>query len=151
MKICILLPYKENFSSEYAGAVSLFVNDITRKSIYNKTTRIFGNTEYKKYLSKNYTNLIFNKKFFLSSNKQYVERFLEYEEKINSDLIEVHNRPHYIKIIKNRYQNKIFLYFHNDPLEMNGSRSINERKYLLQNVDKIIFNSVWCKIIFLLT
>ena len=27
MKISILLPYKENFSPEYAGAVSLFVKD----------------------------------------------------------------------------------------------------------------------------
>ena len=29
MKISILLPYKENFSPEYAGAVSLFVKDTT--------------------------------------------------------------------------------------------------------------------------
>ena len=27
MKISILLPYKENFSPSYAGAVSLFIND----------------------------------------------------------------------------------------------------------------------------
>ena len=27
MKIAILLPYKENFSPEYPGAVSLFVNE----------------------------------------------------------------------------------------------------------------------------
>ena len=27
MKISILLPYKENFSSDYAGAVSIFIKD----------------------------------------------------------------------------------------------------------------------------
>ena len=27
MKISILLPFKENFSPSYAGAVSLFIND----------------------------------------------------------------------------------------------------------------------------
>jgi hypothetical protein len=27
MKISILLPYKENFSPEYPGAVSLFINE----------------------------------------------------------------------------------------------------------------------------
>ena len=48
MNICILLPYKENFVSNKAGAVSLFVNDITKNSIYQKTTKIFGNTIYKK-------------------------------------------------------------------------------------------------------
>ena len=145
MKISILLPYKENFTQNYAGAVSLFVNDITENSIYKKTTQIFGNTRYKTFLSKNYTNLIFDKIFYQSTNKQYVKKFLEYEKKVNSDLIEVHNRPSYIEIIKKKYKNKIFLYFHNDPLEMNGSKSITERKYLLVNVDKIIFNSEWSR------
>ena len=145
MKISILLPYKENFTKKNAGAVSLFVNDITKKRAYKKTTRIFGNTTYRNYLSNNYINLTFNKNFFLSTNKQYVEKFLQFEEENNSDLIEVHNRAHYIKIIKKNYDNKLFLYFHNDPLEMNGSKTINERKYLLKEVDKIIFNSEWCK------
>ncbi len=36
MKISILLPYKENFSPEYAGAVSLFVKDTTLRSKYKK-------------------------------------------------------------------------------------------------------------------
>ena len=145
MKISILLPYKENFTKKNAGAVSLFVNDITKKSTYKKTTHIFGNTTYRNYLSNNYINLTFDKKFFSSTNKQYVEKFLQFEEENNSDLIEVHNRAHYIKIIKKNYNNKLFLYFHNDPLEMNGSKTINERKYLLKEVDKIIFNSEWCK------
>ena len=145
MKISILLPYKENFTPNYAGAVSLFVNDITEKSIFKKTTQIFGNTGYRTYLSKNYINLIFDKMFYLSTNKQYVKKFLDYEKKNNSDLIEVHNRPSYIEIIKKKYNKKLFLYFHNDPLEMNGSKKIIERKYLFDNVDKIIFNSEWSR------
>ncbi|MDA7594359.1 glycosyltransferase family 4 protein [Candidatus Pelagibacter sp.] len=145
MKISILLPYKENFTKDYAGAVSLFVNDTTRKSAFKNTIKIFGNTTLKSYLSKNYINLSFYKSFFLSSNKQYVVKFLEYEKENNSDIIEVHNRPHYIRIIKKNYNNKLFLYFHNDPLKMNGSKTIDERKYLLQVLDKIIFNSEWCK------
>ena len=38
MKISILLPYKENFSSTYAGAVSLFVKDTVILSKYKKST-----------------------------------------------------------------------------------------------------------------
>ncbi len=34
MKISILLPYKENFSPTYPGAVSLFVYETSKKSIY---------------------------------------------------------------------------------------------------------------------
>ena len=48
MKLSILLPYKENFSPEYAGAVSLFINDTLSISKYKKNTIVYGNTEYKK-------------------------------------------------------------------------------------------------------
>jgi len=36
MKISILLPYKENFSPTYPGAVSLFVYETTKISKYKK-------------------------------------------------------------------------------------------------------------------
>ena len=145
MNISILLPYKENFTPNYAGAVSLFVNDITNESIYKNKTFVFGSTNSKKKLSKNYINLNLNKKLFQSTSKRYVQSFLDYQKKMKSDLIEVHNRPNYIKIIKKDFKNKIVLYFHNDPLTMSGSKTINERIYLLDNIDKIIFNSNWSK------
>ena len=56
MKISILLPYKENFSSKYAGAVSLFVKDTTINSKYKKSIYVFGHTKYKSALLKNYIN-----------------------------------------------------------------------------------------------
>ena len=37
------------------------------------------------------------------------------------------------------------MYFHNDPLTMTGSRSIKERKKLLSETTKIIFNSHWSR------
>ena len=145
MKISILLPYKENFAYDYAGAVSLFVNDVTKESIFKKETYIFGSTDQKRILSKNYVNLNINRKIFRSTSKQYIESFLKSEKKINSDLIEVHNRPNYIKQIKKSFKSKIILYFHNDPLTMSGSKTKKERIYLLNKIDKIIFNSNWSK------
>ena len=47
MKISILLPYKENFSENYAGAVSIFVKDIIKNSSYSKSTKVFGHTSFK--------------------------------------------------------------------------------------------------------
>ena len=143
MKISILLPYKENFTPNKAGAVSLFVNDITNVSAFKKTTFIFGSTNSNKKLSKNYINLDLKKKVFQSTSKIYVNTFLKYEQKKPSDIIEVHNRPNYINDIKKVYRNKLVLYFHNDPLTMNGSKTKNQRLYLLNNIDKIIFNSKW--------
>ena len=47
MKISVLLPYKENFSSDYAGAVSLLLRDTVKLSKYRSNIKIFGNTEFK--------------------------------------------------------------------------------------------------------
>ena len=145
MKISILLPYKENFTHEAAGAVSLFVHQIWNVSKYKGKIKIYGSTNYKKYLNKNYKNINFKKNIFLSSSKMYVDNFLNNAEVINSDIIEVHNRPHYIKFIKKKFKKKISLYFHNDPLSMDGSKSVQDRMYLIDNVDKLIFNSIWSK------
>ncbi|WP_075500848.1 glycosyltransferase family 4 protein [Candidatus Pelagibacter communis] len=142
MKISVLLPYKENFSENYAGAVSLFVKDTIKNSKYFKSTYIFGNTNYKKPFLKNYINVFLKKNIFQSSSKIYVNEFLKIEKKINSDIIEVHNRPNYIKYLKTT-KKKLILYFHNDPLSMTGSTLLKDRIFLLNHIDKIIFNSSW--------
>ena len=145
MKISILLPYKENYSDNYAGAVSLFINDTTKLSKFNKNIRIFGSTDFKSILSKNYTNIELNKSsLFQSQSRFYVNKFIELHKSTNVDIIEVHNRPNYLKYIK-KLNSKIVLYFHNDPLEMAGSEKIKERLNLLKICQKIIFNSEWSK------
>jgi len=145
MKISILLPYKENFTHDYAGAVSLFVSQISNISKYKDNITIYGNSDSKKYLLPNYVNIIFKKKIFQSSSKNYVDTFLKIKNTLISDVIEVHNRPNYIKHIKKRFNKKIFLYFHNDPLSMDGSSSIQDRIYLINNINKLLFNSNWSK------
>ena len=145
MQISILLPYKENYTHNSAGAVSLFVNQTLNESRYKKTTNVFGNTETIDYLDNRYQNIFFKKIFLKSSSKTYVESFLNNKDVLKSNLVEVHNRPNYIKFIKKLFKNKIFLYFHNDPLSMEGSSSTLERYYLLNNVNELIFNSEWSK------
>ena len=62
MKISILLPYKENFSPEYAGAVSLFVKDTVKISSFRNNITVYGNTNYKKGFKIKYQNLNLEKK-----------------------------------------------------------------------------------------
>ncbi len=143
MKISILLPYKENFSSNYAGAVSLFVKDTSLNSKYKDSIYIYGNMNYSKPFLKNYVNIKLSKSVFKSNSKNYISKFLEQEKENNSDIIEIHNRPNYIKYLENIRNKKIILYFHNDPLSMNGSKTVSDRLYLLNNIDKILFNSKW--------
>ena len=145
MKVSILLPYKEDYSKENAGAVSIFVSGINKLSQYRKSTKIYGNTKYKNFLSKNYVNIPFQKRFFQSSSKIYVKNFINLERRRQSKIIEIHNRPSYLNYFSNLPERKIVIYFHNDPLTMNGSVSIKERLFILKFCDKIIFNSEWTK------
>ncbi len=146
MKISILLPLKENFSPSYAGAVSLFINDTLRFSKFKNNITVFGQTEFKKKFNKKYFNLPASKTLFQSQNKEYVKRFIQKEKLVNSQIIELHNRPIYLKYLVNDLENRDYiLYFHNDPLSMSGSKSIKERSFLLNNCYRIIFNSNWSK------
>jgi glycosyltransferase involved in cell wall biosynthesis len=146
LKISILLPLKENFSPIYAGAVSLFINDTLKISEYKKNTTVFGNTKFKEKFKLKYQNIPIDKRFYQSQNKKYVEEFIKLERKRNSDLIELHNRPIYLSFLLSRLYNKTYiLYFHNDPLTMNGSITVAERIFLMKACFKIIFNSNWSK------
>jgi len=145
MKVSILLPYKENYSPEYPGAVSLFVSQTINLSKYKKDIIVFGNTNFKTKLSNNYINIKLSKvSLFQSQTRYYVNKFVELQKKNKADIIEVHNRPNYLQYIK-KLNCKIVLYFHNDPLQMDGSKSIKERLDLLLICEKIIFNSTWSK------
>ena len=146
MKISILLPYKENFSPEYPGAVSLFVYETTKISRFKKNITVFGNTDYKKIFPIKYINIKTTKNILSSQTKGYVKKFINIEKSNKSSIIEIHNRPTYVKILSSKFKKKIIsLYFHNDPLSMDGSESIEDRKFLLKTCYKIIFNSNWSK------
>ena len=56
-KIAILLPYKENYSPTYPGAVSLFVHSTTKISKFKNDITIFGFTDLKDKFSEKYINI----------------------------------------------------------------------------------------------
>ena len=143
--IFIILPFKESLNPNFAGAVSLYVRDITTQSKFKKNIKIYGETKDKEKLLDGFVHLDIKKKFYLSKTNAYINEFVIKEKKNKSDLIEIHNRPSYVKFIKKNLQSKIIIYFHNDPLSMKGSTTIEDRKNLIKNCEKIIFNSQWCK------
>ena len=148
MKISILLPYKENYSPNYPGAVSLFVSSMVKISKFKKNIKVYGSTNYTRFLSKNYVNISLNKKVFTSQTKQYINSFIKTQED-NVELIEVHNRPNYVLQLE-KIKKKIVLYFHNDPNTMLGSKTLKEKIKLIDICTNIIFNSFWSKNQFLM-
>ena len=144
MKISILLPYKENFSPLYPGAVSLFINSMNKLSSYKKQITVYGSTDLKEKFSDNYINIELKKSFLKSQTRDYVNKFVQLHKNQKTDIIEIHNRPNYIEFL-NTLDTKKVLYFHNDPISMIGSKTPLERKDLIKNCAKIIFNSEWSK------
>ena len=144
MNIAILLPYKENYSSSYPGAVSIFISSVIKKSNYKNQIVVYGSTNYKNILTKNYINIKLNKNLFSSQTKIYLASFKKLLNTKKTDLIEIHNRPNYVDSLLN-LKKKIVLYFHNDPTTMLGSATISDRIKLINNCSKIIFNSNWSK------
>jgi hypothetical protein len=110
-----------------------------------KTNYIFGSTDTKDFLTKNYINIKINniKSKFSSSTNEYCINFIKKNKKSNFDIIEIHNRPLVFVQLKKTLSSKFILYFHNDPLTMKGSKTKEERLTLLNSIDKIIFVSKW--------
>ena len=147
MKIASILPYKENYTQQGAGAVALWISDFMRDSIFKKDTFVFGNTKNNKFLTKNYINIkisSINSKLN-STTKEYSKKIITKMKAIDFDIVELHNRPIMVKEFFKKINSKIILYFHNDPTTMKGAKSVEERIYLLNNVDKIIFITEWVK------
>ena len=145
IKIATILPYKENYTFSKAQAAAIWVCDFFKYSEFKNSNFIFGNTKGNDYLTKNYINININnlESKLSSSTNEYCKNFIEKTKDSNFDIIEIHNRPLVFNYLKNKIVSKFIIYFHNDPLSMNGSRSSNERLKLLNEVDKIIFVSKW--------
>jgi len=147
INIATILPYKENYSLEKASAASLWVSEFFKSSKFKKNNFIFGNTNSKNYLTKNYININLTslKSKFQSTTKEYSNNLIKQIIKKKFDLIEVHNRPLILFNLVKQIQNRFIFYFHNDPLSMNGSKTIEDRLSILKNVEKIVFVSQWVK------
>ena len=147
LKIATILPYKENYSVDKASAASLWVSEFYAKSKFKKHNFIYGHTKSKKYLTKNYININLKniKSKIRSTTNEYAEKLIKDLNSKNYNIIEVHNRPQLLLKLLNKVKSRFIFYFHNDPLSMNGSKSINDRLRILNSIDKLIFVSEWVK------
>ena len=139
------MPYKENYTKSKASAASLWVSEFYKYSKFKKNNYIVGSTSTNDYLTKNYINIDLkniNNKFF-STTKEYSLKVVKFINNENFDLVEIHNRPLILNYLYKKIKAKIIFYFHNDPLSMKGSRTINERIEILKKSEKIIFVSRW--------
>ena len=133
----IILPYGEEFNENSAGAAGIFVKESLQNEKIKKYNPkfsssfvIYGSNQnvYKK-LKKIYVQSGPEKKFF--SNANYIKNFINKFEKKIINNIEIHNRPAYAKKLIDAFpSSKIFIFYHNDPRKLRGSKSVEERNFL---------------------
>ena len=144
--IAILLPYKEKYNLNKAGAASIWVKDYLSISKLKSQTLIFGNLDKKdKPLTKNFVNIDLSKAY-IRKNIQYTKHLYDYHLKNKFNIIEIHNRPEsLLYLIKKKISSKLIFMFHNNPQDMRSSKSINDRIFIAENTDQIYFVSRWVK------
>ena len=140
-----ILPYKEKYSSDAAGAIALTVENFTKSTQHiSDITVITGSTPTnpltEKYIVCNYKTLpIFSK------TKKYCSEIAKLAKNHPGAILEIHNRPSYVKIIRNTCKNKIILYLHNDPNEIEHLQTLESRKMIISLCDHIICVSNYIK------
>ena len=148
MYINIILPYKEKFSKNKASSVSITVYNNLKYSKYKKNVRVYGQYVDNPIFEENFNGVKKSFNFFKSKNKMIADFMCKKIKKSTiNNIVEVHNRPYLIRGIKKKLKltDKLTLFFHNDPLEMKGSKTILQRRKLLQDLDKIYCVSEFIK------
>lgn len=144
--IAILLPYKEKFNVEQAGAASIWVKDYLDISKLSSQTTVYGNLEKKiKPLTNNYKNIDLKNKL-IRKNISYTNELYKEHLKYKFSIIEIHNRPESLLfLLKKKTTAKLIFVFHNNPKDMRGSASVKERINIAEKTDQIYFVSRWVK------
>ena len=146
-EIAILPPYKEKFSPENFGSVSLYIKDTNENSKFKNKIKIYINITSKTFkgfksvnVPKTFHHILFGK------NMGHTKSFLKIIKKKAPKIIEIHNRPKSaLEISKFSPGSKLFLYYHNDPLSFKDTSSLKKRLQILENCHSIFFVSNFLK------
>ena len=147
-KINILLPFKEKFSSKIMSSVSISVQANIEKSTYKNEIKIYGQHTQDPLFPDKFIGIKKPWFPFKSKNIHLAKKMCDEIKnlKINDPIIEVHNRPYLVRLIKERVKDaRVILFFHNDPLEMRGSKHDKERLSIVKNCSAICFVSKYLK------
>ena len=139
-KIDLLLPSKESFSPENAGAVSTIVRDLVAESSKPGAQTVFGKKTENPFSGINFTSLDTKHKWLYGKNIGFAAAYCDHL-KYNStpDLVEVHGRCNVAAyLLKKKLKIPITLYLYNDPREMAGAKSQKERQTLLSGLIQIV-------------
>ena len=154
MKINILIPHKEKFDIEKLSSVSITIINNFNFSKFQENTKIFGKRVKNPAKPNNFIGIRNSLNIFKSKNVNLAEKMLYHikNDRDKKQLVEIHNRPFLFEYIFKKIGTKvpISIFFHNNPLEMRGSKTLQERKQIVQKASAILCVSNFIKKNFLL-
>ena len=139
-QIDILLPVKERFGPKNAGAVSSVVHDLVSASQTPDIFHVFGHPVDAPFDDVAFTALTPHRAWLHGRNIGLAKAYLKnLEGRPKPALVEVHGRCQVASLIKSgRPELNVALYLHNDPRDMKGGRTVQERTELLHAMSTII-------------
>jgi glycosyltransferase involved in cell wall biosynthesis len=135
-RIISILPKGEGFSPQQFGAVALCVRDFAEHSRYKLQTIVTGTLPGSGFAGIRYVALP-QTRWFESRTHSYVRQCMGVIRDEQAALVEIHNRPNMLRYIAPRVSCKMALHLHNDPQEMQYTRTASERSKLLHYTDAV--------------
>ena len=128
--IAVVLPKGEGFSPQQFGAISLCVRDFTHASRFKDSTTIIGGIASDGFDGIAYETPA-SARWFENRSRAYARGAAGIMNRKNVALAELHNRPVVAPMIAKRTRCRIALHLHNDPQEMDGTRTAGDRSRML--------------------
>jgi glycosyltransferase involved in cell wall biosynthesis len=141
-----LMPHKEHYTTQNAGAVAMVCRDMIAASAYGDKVHVFGRVLTNDPVTTPYTALKPQMSILFGNNLGLARAYLNHLKTVpkQPDLIEVHGRCQVAAYIaKRRPDLKIVLILHNDPREMKGARSPADRRFLARHLSGVFAVSAY--------
>lgn len=138
-RVAVILPPRERFRPNDAGAVALTVHDFVIASRFRQQIVVLGG-ESEPFADINYHYVASPWAWLLGLNYAYAQACTRWLCQQNINVIEVHNRITLaLRLKKSISTAVVFVHLHNDPHGMEGAKTPQQRQRLLQSL-----NGVYC-------
>src|SRR3569623_1565720 len=134
--VAILLPHREVYQPDGAGAVVSCVRDRAALSHYRERLGVLGDPAAAPVAAPPLLPVKKAAWYYGRRTARYLEGAARATAALAPALVEVHNRPTYItRLCRGLPNSALLLYLHNDPHGMRGFKSLAERRRILTAAD----------------
>jgi len=133
-----ILPYLENYDRRKCGSISYSVANSIRRSEYGLQTYVLGSQHTDTPTTLNYIEINSKRRFTETKSKAYLRGCVEFANKNNVSLIEVHDNPMWVNYIKRKCSAPITWHLHRNPSKMFFAKSSRQREELIDKCAKVV-------------